>query len=135
MGRTVRDESVVFNYSSFFNLLIVKPDCKDSYNTIAILNYYGFPHTVEDDFRRRTSLEFGYKQNSTYPILSIDSSLEAVPSCDYVTKDEILSGLFKMGLIPDYRSHSAYEKQGLKFSEEILEPAFDDLMRNFIPNL
>ena len=54
-----------------------------------------------------------------------------MPSCNLIEKDGILSDLFNKGLIGSYKYHSAYEKVGLAFVEEQLEPAIDDIFRNF----
>lgn len=65
----------------------------------------------------------------------IDSNTEDMPSCDLVSKEGILSHLFNIKLIGSYKTHSAYEKIGLTFVHEDLEPAIDDIFRNLIPIL
>ncbi len=70
------DAENTVSYNSFFNLLVVVPESKECYETVAIFNYFGFPYCVEQEFRGKTALEFGFKKASEveYPILSIDSS-------------------------------------------------------------
>lgn len=46
-GQTVMDAENTVSYNSFFNLLVVVPESKDCYETVAILNYFGFPYCVE----------------------------------------------------------------------------------------
>ena len=69
------------SYNSFFNLLVVVPESKECYETVAIFNYFGFPYCVEQEFRGKTALEFGYKQVAVdqYPLLIIDSSSQEMP--------------------------------------------------------
>ena len=46
-GQTVMDAENTVSYNSFFNLLVVVPESKDCYETVAIFNYFGFPYCVE----------------------------------------------------------------------------------------
>jgi hypothetical protein len=43
----------------------------------------------------------------------IDSSTDEMPPADLSEKDEILTFLYNGGLIGPYKSHSAFEKQGM----------------------
>jgi hypothetical protein len=43
------EDSISLKFGSFYNLLIVKPESKDCYEAIAVLNYNGFPFEVEEE--------------------------------------------------------------------------------------
>ena len=77
--------------------------------------------------------DMGFAKDAEYPLLLIDSNTEEMPACEVTTKDEIIRHMHRIGLIGDYRTHSAFEGIGLKFAEEHLEPAISDLYRNFLP--
>ena len=77
--------------------------------------------------------DMGFAKDAEYPLLLIDSNTEEMPACEVTTKDEIIRHMQRIGLIGDYRTHSAFEGIGLKFAEEHLEPAISDLYRNFLP--
>ncbi len=130
------DTENTVSYNSFYNLLVVVPHSKDCYETVAILNYFGFPYAVEQEmsFNGITAKEFGYKSAAdvTWPLLVINSSSPEMPDGQYESKQEIIRFLVQNRLIMDPRSHSAYENQGLAFLENELEPALDDLMRCFV---
>lgn len=65
----------------------------------------------------------------------IDSASPEMQATDQVGKDAILSHLYQLNLIGLYKSHSAYEKVGLRFCEEEFEPVLDEIFRNFLPIL
>ena len=113
-------------------MLIVVPEEIDCFEVVHVLNYYGFPINVEEDnFLRHSRKDFGFSQDDKYPYLVIDSSSEEMPSIDLSSKDKILSFLFNKGLIGSYKSHSAYEKQGLEFCDDKLKPAIETLFSSF----
>lgn len=110
------------------------PENKDCYETVAVLNFFGFPFDVEEDnFRGQVRAEFGFSKDDQYPLLYIDSASEEMPSCELVEKEGILSHLANIKLIGNYKQYSAYEKVGLTFCESDFEPALDDIFRNFLP--
>lgn len=43
------EHSISLKFGSFYNLLIVKPESKDCYEAIAVLNFNGFPYEVEEE--------------------------------------------------------------------------------------
>lgn len=45
MGSITTDAS----HNSFYNMVIVKAELKDCYEVVNILNYFGFPHEVEEE--------------------------------------------------------------------------------------
>lgn len=77
--------------------------------------------------------DMGFAKDAEYPLLLVDSNSEEMPACEVTTKDLILRQLQQIGLIGDYRTHSAFENMGLKFAEDSIEPAINDLFRNFLP--
>lgn len=54
-----------------------------------------------------------------------------MPECDLASKESILTFLFNQGLIGNYKTYSAYEKQGLEMIEEKLKPAIEHLFIGF----
>lgn len=77
--------------------------------------------------------DMGFAKDAEYPLLLVDSNTQEMPACEVTTRDEIIRQLQRIGLIGDYKTHSAYENLGLKFVEDNLEPAISDLYRNFLP--
>lgn len=77
--------------------------------------------------------DMGFAKDAEYPLLLVDSNTEEMPACEVTTKEMIFKQLQQIGLIGDYRTHSAYENLGLKFAEENIGPAINDLFRNFLP--
>jgi hypothetical protein len=65
----------------------------------------------------------------------IDSSTDEMPPADLSEKDEILTFLYNGGLIGPYKSHSAFEKQGMERSVVELEDAVNDVFCNFKPHM
>jgi hypothetical protein len=106
--------NVMFNASSFYNMLIVVPENIDCFEVVNILNYYGFPINLEEDnlMTNEAKKEMGFSKEMNYPFLVIDSSTDEMPPADLSEKDEILTFLHNAGLIGSYRTHSAFEKQG-----------------------
>lgn len=83
----------------------------DSYEAVAVLNYFSFPMEVnEDGYKSAVRREMGFSKDDSYPILLIDSSSEEMPSVELTEKENILSFLFNKRLIGSYKHHSAYEK-------------------------
>lgn len=110
------------------------PEKLECYETVAVLNYFGFPFEIEEEnMFGHSRKDMGFAKDAEYPLLLVDSNTEEMPACDLTTKDGIISHLLRIGLIGDFRTHSAYENLGLKFAEELLEPAIADLYRNFLP--
>ena len=109
------NEDFAFNPGSFYNLLIVIPEEVECYETMNVLNYYGFPFHIEEDntFRQFNKLEMGFSKEDHYPVMMIDSSTSEMPPADLIQKDQILAHLHNSGLIGSYKSQSAFEKQGL----------------------
>ena len=60
----------------------------------------------------------GFAKDAEYPLLLIDSNTGEMPASEVTSKDDIIKHLNRIGLIGDYRTHSAYEGVGLKFVEE-----------------
>jgi len=133
-GQTVHEGSITADFNSYYNLLIVVPEKLECYETVATLNFFGFPFDIEEEnMFGHSKKDMGFAKDSEYPLLLIDSNTEEMPACDVTSKDQILRHLQQIGLIGDFRTQSAYENLGLKFIEEQLEPAITDLYRNFLP--
>ena len=82
----------------------------DSYEAVAVLNYFSFPMEVnEDGYKTVVRKEMGFSKDDPYPILLIDSSSEDMPSVELTEKENILSFLFNKQIIGSYKHHSAYE--------------------------
>jgi hypothetical protein len=111
-GQTVHEDSTVqATFESYYNLLIVVPEVIDCFETVAILNYYGFPiHVEEDNYFSHVRKDMGFSKDDPYPMMTIDSATEAIPEADLCSKADILQHLYKHLLIGDYRTHSAWEK-------------------------
>jgi hypothetical protein len=56
-----------------------------------------------------------------------------MPNCELTTQSQILSYLQSVSLIGDYRTHSAWEAQGLEFVDTTVVPAIEDVYRDFQP--
>ena len=109
-GQTTSENSSILDLSSFHNLLIVNHDDIDSYQTLNILNYFGFPiHVEEEDFWSTSRKQFAFSKTDAYPFLVINSSHEEMPNCDIAGKENILSFLFNKSLISSYRTYGVYE--------------------------
>lgn len=132
-GHNVYEGAIMANMlGTFHNLLIVKPECKDCYEVVNILNMNAFPFEPEEEnFRGQVGKEMGFSADDTYPLLVINSDSEEMPDSNTAEKENILNFLFKHQLLSWTKSHSAYEKIGLQFVEEEFEPALDDIMRNW----
>lgn len=86
----------------------------ESYETLHILNYFGFPINVEEeDYFGSSRKAFDFSKNDEYPLLVINSSHEEMPGCDLSGQENILSFLFNTSLIGTYKSYGVYEQQGL----------------------
>ena len=116
-GQIVTDASQITDVSSYFNMLIVDHSTVDSYETLNILNYYGFPlnKVEEEDFVGNSRKAFDFSKTDEYPFLIINSSHEDMPECDLTGRQNILTFLYNNSLIGRYRSYSAFEDQGLDF--------------------
>ena len=89
----------------------MNPIDHDSYEAVAVLNYFSFPMEVnEDGYKSFVRKEMGFSKDDSYPILLIDSSSEEMPSVELSEKENILSFLFNKQIIGSYKQHSAYEK-------------------------
>lgn len=102
----------IADVSDYYSALIVVPEEVKSHECVNVLNYFGFPFTLEEDNIVRTNKkkEMGFDDNDEYPILIIDSSKEEIPCMDLIALDGIMNGLKSKDFIPDYLSHSAKEK-------------------------
>ena len=105
----------------------------DSYETLHILNYFGFPinGVDEEDFWGKCRKEFGYDKYDEYPMLVINSAHEEMPGAELAGKEQILTYLFNHDLIGTFRSYSVYEKQGLALIEDKLEPAVNEVLKDW----
>ena len=113
-------------------MLVVNHATLASYETVNILNYFGFPIAVEeDDFWGSSRKDFQFSKTDEYPFLIIDSSHDEMPSCELTNRENILSFLFNKSLIGSYKSYSAYEQQGLDFLDLKLIPAVDEMLRDW----
>ena len=91
-------------------MLIVVPEKVECYETVAVLNYFGFPFELEEEnMWGHSKKDMGFAKDAEYPLLLIDSSSEEMPSCDLSSKTQILTHLNKVGLIGSYKTHCAYE--------------------------
>lgn len=132
-GQTISSETAITaDFDSFYNLMIVVPESPDCYEAINVLNYYGFPHEVEEDNPLGHSRkDMGFEKTAEYPLLMIDSNTEDMPAADLVGKHEILRYLYSNQLIGDYMSRSAWESQGLDWVDEHVQPAIEDIFRDW----
>ena len=113
-GQTIDKSSVVFSPDSFHCLLIYDHKSVDSFETVYVLNYFGFPVNAEmDDYRNGSRKEMGFSASDSYPMLVIRSSDASMPPAELASKDAVLTHLFNKGFIGSYKTHSAMEKQGL----------------------
>lgn len=90
---------------------MVKPEDVDSYQTVAVLNHFGFPVEVEEEttLRELTKYDMGFAKDDPYPLLLVDSSHPDLPSMEGAGLQSILSQLHNQGFIGQYLSHSAKE--------------------------
>ena len=113
-------------------MLIVDHATIDSYETLNILNYFGFPINVEEeDFFRNARKQFDFSKTDEYPFLIINSSHEDMPECDLAGRENILSFLFNSSLLGTYKTYGAFESQGLDFVNSKLEPAVEELLKDW----
>ena len=93
-------------------MLIVSPENVECFETINILNYFGFPLNTlsEETFTGQVAREHGFAKTEEYPLMYIESSHEEVQPASLSEKDTILAFLYNQGLIGSYKSHSAFEK-------------------------
>ena len=109
-GQTVNEKSTTVDFSSFYNLLVVRHKEVDSYETLNILNYFGFPINVEEeDFWGGSRKDFDFSKHDSYPFLVINSAHDEMPSCELAGKENILAFLYNKNLISSYRSYGVYE--------------------------
>jgi hypothetical protein len=95
-GSHLTADAIVQDFKgSFYNLLIVKPEVKDCYETIAVLNYNGFPMDVEEEnWRGQVAEEMGFGKSPEYPCLNIDSDSQEMDSQGVMEKNAIFASLF-----------------------------------------
>lgn len=67
----------------------------------------------------------GFTKNDYWPFLIVDSSTEMVYTTEVQGKDDIIKYFLDLGLIRDYCTHSAYEKQGLQWINDKAIPVYD----------
>lgn len=82
----------ILSYDSYYCLFIAIPEEVDSYETLNILNYFGFPMNVEEDnvIRQLLKYDFGFDKEDPYPCLLVNSNNDKIPSLDAIGKDDIL---------------------------------------------
>lgn len=70
------DAQFKVNHDDFFSLLIVAPEEVESHETMNILNYFGFPCSVEEDnlIRQVVKKEMGFAKEDEYPLFILESS-------------------------------------------------------------
>lgn len=82
---SIADENKA-NFDEFYSLLIVVPEEVNSYETVNVLNYFGFPFNLEEDnIMHKNGIvryEMGFTTDDEYPILTVQSSKEEVPNMD-----------------------------------------------------
>ena len=109
--QTVAEPGQITDFSSYYNLIIVNHEQAASYETLNILNYFGFPINVEEeDFWQGSRKDFQFSKHDEYPFLVINSSHEEMPGCELSGREPILSWLFNKSLIGAYRNYSPYER-------------------------
>jgi hypothetical protein len=120
-----------FDYSFLRFYLIIVPEDPKCYELLSILNYFGLQYKALEDspvskiiLKQMLGLftKENYK-NCNYPFLIFESSEEPKQNVDGF--DNIMQFLIENKFIHDYRSHSVYEKEGVKFALEF-EKIFED---------
>jgi len=110
----VTEGSITADFNSYYNLLIVVPEKLECYETVSVLNFFGFPFELEEEnMFGHSKKDMGFAKDADYPLLLIDSNTEEMPACEVTSRDDIIRHLNRIGLIGDYRTHSAYEGVGL----------------------
>lgn len=73
----IKSENIL-SYDSYYCLFIAVPEEIESYETLNILNYFGFPMSVEEDNIVRPLLkkDFGFDKQDPYPCLMLNSNTE-----------------------------------------------------------
>jgi len=112
---------------------VVVPEQVSSFECVNILNYYGFPVNVEEDniLRGLSKHEMGFGKEDQYPLLVIDSTIEAIPESATSELTAILNFLLRLEFISDVNSHSAKETQTMnEFLLPEVEPICQEMIRN-----
>ena len=64
----------------------MSPEEVNSYETVNVLNYFGFPFNLEEDnILKKNGIvryEMGFSVDDEYPCLMIESSTEDIPNVD-----------------------------------------------------
>lgn len=121
------------DHDRFNCALIVAPEDVESYICTNILNYNGFPMSVDEDnvVRQIIKKEMGFDMEQPYPCLVIDSASPVIPSADIAGNQNILKFLQQEGFIRPYMSHSAKESQTLEdFIDPIVSPYLQNMLRS-----
>jgi hypothetical protein len=83
------------DFSSFYNNLIVRPEQESCYETLAILNYFGFPfHVEEDNIYGSVKKEMGFHKHDEYPLFLVDSTTDGLPPTEQTGMQDILTFLY-----------------------------------------
>ena len=65
-------------FGDYYSLLIGVPEEVNSYETVNVLNYFGFPFNLEEDniLKKKgiVRYEMGFSTDDEYPILMVESS-------------------------------------------------------------
>jgi hypothetical protein len=103
-GQTVTASAVTFSADSIHTLLIYDHRTVESFETVFLLNYFGFPVELEmDNHWHKARKEMGFGTDDSYPLLIINSSDPDMPPVDISSKEAILAYLFKQGFIGNYK--------------------------------
>ena len=127
------DKENILTYDSYYCLFIAIPEEVESFETLNILNYFGFPMSVEEDnvIRQLLKYDFGFDKSDPYPCLMLNSNTEQIPSLDGIGRDDILEQLQRLKFIGQYKTHSANERQSLDFIDNDVAPLLFALMLPF----
>jgi hypothetical protein len=99
------------NHDDFYSNLIVVPEEVESHECMNILNFFGFPCSVEEDnlCRQIVKKEMGFAKEDEYPLFILESSQPGIPEADLTSNQQILSFLRENNFIGDHKAHSAAE--------------------------
>lgn len=110
------------------------PEDVDSYECVHVLNFFGFPFSLEEDNVVRPLIkdEFGFDREEPFPCLYIDSSHEEIPNLEVSSLESILRTLQEKKFIDSHISHSAKEVQTRReFIEGEVSPLMSAILYPF----
>lgn len=122
MKKSETKESLEMRYIRFYVFIV--PEEIKCYEIVTLLNYYNLKYKALEDSPISKSIlkqmlglyaRENYK-NCSYPFMIYESSEDPRHTLDGF--DNIIQFLIENKFIHDFRSHSAYEKEGLVFTEE-----------------